>query len=96
MRTNKFTFKKTKKIKVVEEHKGLSVDLTLQEASDLLAIICRIGGISKARTETFEPLLDALKSFLSENGKFCDYGDKGNDFRVKFLCNANSCWSENK
>jgi hypothetical protein len=39
MRTNEFTFKKTKRVKTVTEHAGLSVDLTKEEAAALLELV---------------------------------------------------------
>lgn len=39
MRTKAFTFKKTKRIKVVTEHPAISVDLTCDEAAVLIGIM---------------------------------------------------------
>lgn len=64
MRTKPFTFKKTERVKVVTEYKGISVDLTVQEAADLAAYL------TPAMTPDcrFIPLLEALQAFIGANG----------------------------
>lgn len=64
MRTNSFTFKKTKSVKIVTEYPAISIDLTVTEAADLAAYI-RPASTPDCR---FRELLYALKKFLWANG----------------------------
>lgn len=68
MRTKPFTFVKTKRIKTVTEHKGICVDLTVQEAADLAAYL------KPAQTPDcrFTNLLNALEAFCEENNAKSD------------------------
>lgn len=71
MRAKPFTFKKTKRVKTVTEHRAICVDLTEQDAADLRALLgaveCRetIGPAYEAHTELFRPLSRELTSFLA-------------------------------
>lgn len=60
MRTKEFTFKKTKRVKQVEEHAAISIDLTVKEAADLVQYL------AGAHTPDcrYQPLLDALRAFI--------------------------------
>jgi hypothetical protein len=59
-----FTFKKTKRVKVITEHQGISVDLTVKEAADLVAYL------APASTPDcrFLDLLRTLRAFAEANG----------------------------
>lgn len=64
MRTKPFTFTKTKTVKQKVQHRAISVDLTEQEASDLVELLGAVGNKSAARTETYDPLYRAIQDFL--------------------------------
>lgn len=68
MRTSEFTFKKTKRVKVVTEHAGISIDLTVQEAADLAAYL-RPVGTPDCR---YQPLYEAVSGFAKKHGAVSD------------------------
>ena len=68
MRASEFTFKKTKRIKVVVQHRAISIDLTEKEAADLLAYLvpaCTPDG-------RYQDLTDALRCFCEKSGTVSD------------------------
>lgn len=64
MRTNEFVFKKTKKI--VTKYQGISVDLTVQECVDLLAMFGSIDVTTECAREFVGPLLSKLRAFVGK------------------------------
>ena len=62
MKTKAFTFKKT--VKTVKEFQGISVDLTVCEAADLVAYL-KAAATPDGR---FLPLLEALQDFTALHG----------------------------
>lgn len=71
MRTKEFTFKKTKRVKTVTEHRAISIDLTVEEARSLLCWMCfedatddefaKLGPSDQAIGVLVERLLDFTK-----------------------------------
>ena len=77
MRASEFTFKKTKRVKVVVQYRAISIDLTENEAADLLAYLvpactpdCR-----------YQDLVDALRCFCDKTGVVSDLR-AANSFRM--------------
>lgn len=68
MKTKEFTFKKTKRVKVVSEYHAISVDLTVKDAADLVAYL------AGAHTPDlrYQPLLDKLRDFVNKHGGVSD------------------------
>jgi general stress protein 26 len=68
MRTHLFTFKKTKRVKTVTEYPAISVDLTKDEAKELMEIIARATVESEEpgtlAEEAMAALYDALEAFV--------------------------------
>ena len=73
MRTNMFTFKKTKRVKVVTEYPAICVDLTKEEASALADIIEEGSTVGWDPDESddvgvaMEDLYRALKAFAEND-----------------------------
>ncbi len=62
MRTKEFTFKKTKRVKTVTEHPAISVDLTVQDAANLQALLGQATGPGSGTT-----IYQALRDFVDKN-----------------------------
>lgn len=68
MRVKDFTFKKTKRIKQVTEHRGICIDLTEQEAADLRKLVGTVGGRAKFKTELCDKLYWEIGELLTKPG----------------------------
>lgn len=68
MRTKEFQFKKTKTVKPVTTHDAISIDLTVNEAADLHALI----SVAHTPNGRYLPLLAALANFTEKHGVTSD------------------------
>ena len=67
MRANEFTFKKTKRVKTVTEHQGISLDLTVTEAADLAELVGNCATGDKDCGNFMWDTYQALRAFVEKN-----------------------------
>lgn len=73
MRTHEFEFKKT--VKRAEKFKAISIDLTVEDAKVLVAVISEASELpSMAAAVLLDELEAKLQSFLAKNGVYVDLG----------------------